>query len=67
MELTCRSKCVFLEELYHKNGKIDWDRLPRPQGLTNQEAPYVPPRNANESQLVDIFSEILKFVKLFGN
>ena len=44
----------------NSNGKVDYKALPRPLHQRDQRSPYVPPRNPDEEQLVDIWREVLQ-------
>ena len=55
------SSFIFLTTLpLTPNGKIDRQALPKPdQSRPELKAPYVPPRTADEEQLVEIWSKVL--------
>jgi amino acid adenylation domain-containing protein len=46
------------------NGKVDFKALPRPSHQRDEQAPYVPPRTADEQLLADIWREVLHVDKV---
>ena len=46
------------------NGKVDYKALPRPSRQRDPQAEYVPPRNADEERLAEIWREVLRLERV---
>ncbi|MHC5820052.1 MAG: non-ribosomal peptide synthetase [Nostoc sp.] len=62
------SAFVILSELpLNPNGKIDQNKLPKPDEISIVESPYLAPRNQTESILVKIWEQVLQISKIGAN